>query len=131
MLANVARPCSTAATMVAKSSSSRTRSAASRATSVPERAHGDADVGLLQGRAVVDAVAGHGDDVAAGLQRPGDAQLVLRGDPGDDDAVAVEQRAEDARRRRAGPRRSRTGPSGSRQPDLGGDGAARWRGGRR
>ena len=37
MFANVARPCSTAATIVAKSSSSSTRSAASRATSVPER----------------------------------------------------------------------------------------------
>ena len=37
MLANVARPCSTAATIVAKSSSSSTRSAASRATSVPDR----------------------------------------------------------------------------------------------
>ena len=36
MLAKVDRPCSTAATMVLKSSSSRTRSAASRATSVPD-----------------------------------------------------------------------------------------------
>ena len=35
MLENVARPCSTAATMTAKSSSNRTRSEASRATSVP------------------------------------------------------------------------------------------------
>ena len=35
MFAYVARPCSTAAMMVAKSSSSSTRSAASRATSVP------------------------------------------------------------------------------------------------
>ena len=57
-------------------------------------AHRDADVGRVQGRAVVDAVAGHGDDVAPGLQRVGDAQLVLGLDPGDDDAVAVEQGTE-------------------------------------
>lgn len=37
MFANVARPWSIAATIVAKSSSSSTRSAASRATSVPDR----------------------------------------------------------------------------------------------
>ena len=36
----------------------------------------------LQRRAVVDAVAGHGHDVAAGLQGPGDAQLVLGRRPG-------------------------------------------------
>ena len=52
----------------------------------------------LQGRPVVDAVAGHRHDVAAGLQRPGDPQLVLRRDPADHDAVAVQQRAEDVRR---------------------------------
>ena len=94
MLANVARPCSIAATMVAKWSSSRTRSAASRATSVPERAHGDADVGLAQRRGVVHAVAGHRDDVASAAQGAGDAQLVLRRHPGDDDAVVVERLAE-------------------------------------
>ena len=96
MLTKVARPCSMPATMVAKWSSSSTRSAASRATSVPDPAHGDADVGLVQRRAVVDAVAGHGHDVTAGPQRPGDPQLVLGRHPGDDDAVVVEQRAEDA-----------------------------------
>ena len=31
--------------------------------------HGDADVGGLERRRVVDAVAGHGDDLAVGLQR--------------------------------------------------------------
>ena len=45
-------------------------------------AHGHADVGLAQGRGVVDAVAGHGHDVAAALQRAHDADLVLGGDPG-------------------------------------------------
>jgi hypothetical protein len=89
-LENVARPCSTAATMVAKSSSRSTRSAASRATSVPERPDADADVGGVQGGAVVDAVAGHGDDVASGLQGAGDAQLVLGCDTGQDDAFSVE-----------------------------------------
>ena len=39
--------------------------------------HGDADVGLLERRRVVDAVAGHRDDGAVGLQRAHDAQLVL------------------------------------------------------
>ena len=65
MLANVARPCSTAATIVAKSSSRSTRSAASRATSVPLRPMATPMSASLQGRAVVDAVAGHRDDVAA------------------------------------------------------------------
>jgi hypothetical protein len=37
MFTNVARPCSTPATMLANASSSSTRSAASRATSVPDR----------------------------------------------------------------------------------------------
>ncbi len=44
-------------------------------------AHGDADVGLLEGGGVVDGVAGHGDDQALLLHEPGQAQLVLRGDP--------------------------------------------------
>ena len=45
-------------------------------------AHGHADVGLAQRRPVVDAVAGHRDDVTAGAQRLGDPQLVLRRRPG-------------------------------------------------
>ena len=40
--------------------------------------HRDADVGRLEGRAVVDAVAGHRHDVAARAQGPGDPELVLR-----------------------------------------------------
>ncbi len=40
--------------------------------------HRDADVGFLQRWCVVDAVAGHGDDVAVLLQRLHDAQLVVR-----------------------------------------------------
>ena len=40
--------------------------------------HGDADVGLLERRRIVDAVAGHRHDGALGLQRAHDAQLVLR-----------------------------------------------------
>ena len=51
--------------MVAKLSSVSTMVAASRATSVPERAHRDADVGAPQRGGVVDAVAGHRHDVAA------------------------------------------------------------------
>ena len=39
-------------------------------------AHRDADVRRAQGRAVVDAVAGHRDDMAVGLQRLDDVELV-------------------------------------------------------
>ena len=42
-------------------------------------AHRDADVGLLERGRVVDAVAGHRDDLAIALQRLDDAQLVLGG----------------------------------------------------
>ena len=41
-------------------------------------AHGDADVGGLERRRVVDAVASHRDHFAAGLERGHDAQFVLR-----------------------------------------------------
>ena len=49
----------------------------------------------MQRRAVVDPVAGHRHDVTPGAQRLGDAQLVLRRHPGDDDPVPVEHGAED------------------------------------
>jgi hypothetical protein len=77
MLSWTVRPSCTAATIEAKLSSSSTIPAASLAASVPLR-HGDADIGLLQGRRVVDAVARHSDDLALGLQGADDAQLVLR-----------------------------------------------------
>ena len=44
--------------------------------------HRDADVGLLQRRAVVHAVAGHRDDVAARLQRPRRSGACAPGRPG-------------------------------------------------
>ncbi|MPM78668.1 hypothetical protein SDC9_125679 [bioreactor metagenome] len=44
-------------------------------------AHGAADVGHLQGGRVVDAVAGHGDDLARLLPGLDDAHLVLGGHP--------------------------------------------------
>ena len=47
-------------------------------------AHGDADVGGLDRRSVVDAVAGHRDDVALLLQRLGEEHLVLGSDAADD-----------------------------------------------
>ena len=90
-MANVARPCSTAATIVAKLSSSSTRSAASARHVAAARPHGDADVGLAQRGAVVDAVAGHRDHVPARPERPGDSELVLRGHPGDHHAVAIHE----------------------------------------
>ena len=51
------------------------------------RAHRHPDVGLAQRRGVVDAVAGHGDDVPRALEHAGDPQLVGRGGPRDDHAT--------------------------------------------
>jgi hypothetical protein len=45
-------------------------------------AHGDADVGRLERGGVVHAVAGHGHDVAVGLEGVDDAELVLGRDRG-------------------------------------------------
>ena len=56
-------------------------------------AHRDADVGRLQRRGVVHAVAGHGHDVAVGLEGVDDAQLVLGRHPGVDGDVARPRRA--------------------------------------
>ena len=47
-------------------------------------AHGDADVRRLQRGRVVDAVAGHGDDLAIGLQRIDDPQFLLGHDARED-----------------------------------------------
>ena len=47
-------------------------------------AHGHADIRLLQGRRVVDPVAGHGHQFAPRLPGPYDTDLVLRGHPGVD-----------------------------------------------
>src|SRR5262249_62122109 len=46
-------------------------------------AHGDADVGPLEGRGVIDAITGHRDDLALLLQGVHQADLVLGGDPRD------------------------------------------------
>ena len=51
------------------------------------RAHGDADVGGLDRRRVVDAVAGHGDDVALLLERVDEQHLVLGRHAADDPDV--------------------------------------------
>ena len=72
---------------------------ASRATSVPPRAHRHADVGALQRRRVVDAVAGHRDELALRLQRLDDADLLRRVDARVDAHVAAPARR--APRRRA------------------------------
>ena len=63
-------------------------------------AHGDADVGVLEGERVVDAVAGHRDDVAVGLQGVDEGALLLGGDAAED------------RVRARGPRRSASWSSG-------------------
>ena len=57
-------------------------------------AHRDPDVGLLQRRAVVDAVTGHRHHVPSGPERAGDAQLALRRHPAHDHAVAIEEGSE-------------------------------------
>ena len=51
-------------------------------------AHGDADMGGLQRRGVVDPVAGHGDDFAVGLERLDQRELLLRPDAGEDPHAA-------------------------------------------
>ena len=86
------RPRRTAPTMDEKSSSTSTRPEASRATSVPRPSHGDADVGRLQRGSIVDAVAGHGHDLARGAQRLHDAQLLF-GHDARKDACAPDPRA--------------------------------------
>ena len=47
-------------------------------------AHGDAHIGLFERGGVVHAVAGHAHDLAPGLQRPHQAQLLRRHHPGED-----------------------------------------------
>ena len=78
MLAYTPRPSRTADTMVAKLSSVRTMRGGFLGHLRPGHAHRDADVGLAQGGRVVDAVAGHGDHLAACLQHPDDPDLVAR-----------------------------------------------------
>ena len=54
-------------------------------------AHGDADVGGLQRRRVVHAVAGHGDDLALFLQRLDDEHFLLGGDAREDDLRRIQR----------------------------------------
>ena len=65
--------------------------AASRATSVPGDAHRDPDVGPAERRRVVDAVAGHRDDVTLGPERVRDPQLRLGRGAGEDQLPALAQ----------------------------------------
>ena len=94
MLAKVARPCSIAAHDGGEIVVEQHEVGGLARDVGAGAAHRDADVGLVQRRSVVDPVAGHRHHVAASPQRRRDPQLVLRRDPGDDHAVAVEQRAE-------------------------------------
>jgi hypothetical protein len=71
------------------------------ATSVPADAHGDADVGGLQRRRVVHAVAGDGDDLALLLQRLDDQHLLLGGDAGEEDLRRIERQLQLRRRHQA------------------------------
>ena len=87
-LSYTARPRPTAFTIVPKLSSVRIITAACLRDLRAGDAHRDADVGLLEGRRVVHAVAGHGDDMALLAQDVHEVDLVLGGDAGEDaDAV--------------------------------------------
>ena len=57
-------------------------------------AHGDADVGLPQGRRVVDAVASHGDELALLFQRADDAHFLFGEDAREHDFRGVERELE-------------------------------------
>jgi cation transport ATPase-like protein len=52
------------------------------------RAHADADVGLLESRRVVDAVAGHGHDFVLLFEERDQAEIVARLDTGEEGCVA-------------------------------------------
>ena len=64
MLSKIARPSSMAATMELKLSSVKNHARGFFGDVVAAQSHGDADVGFLERRRVVDAVAGDGDDLA-------------------------------------------------------------------
>ena len=76
-------------------------------------AHRHADVGGLQRRRVVHAVAGHRDHVALLLEQPDEANLVLGRHPGND---ADARRARDRAARRSSPRTRCRSPPGPRCP---------------
>ena len=65
-------------------------------------AHGDADVGVLEGRRVVDPVAGHRQHLAVGAQELRQAQLLLGVDAREDDVALGEPAAQLLRRRGRG-----------------------------
>ena len=106
-----AAPLATAATIVAKLSSARIMSAASFATSVPVMPIATPMSAAFSAGRVVHAVAGHGDDVAVGLERVDDAQLVLGRDAREDRRLA--HRSPRAPRRRG---RSSSAPVSDRAP---------------
>jgi len=90
MLSKAARPSSTASTMCAKLSSSGGLSG----DVGPGPAHRDTDVGPTRGRGVVHAVAGHRHDLARGLERAGDPQLLLGSEASQDRSVGAQEYAE-------------------------------------
>ncbi len=59
----------------------------------PTPAHRHADVGGLERGRVVDPVAGHRNDRAAGLQGLDDPQLLFRHDPGEDPVTCATRSA--------------------------------------
>ena len=79
------------------------------------RAHGDADVGELEGQHVVDAVAGHRHRVAAGLQGRDHRLFLLGGHPAEDRAL-LQQAAERAGVLGQVPRIGRPGRRGAFRP---------------
>jgi hypothetical protein len=84
----------------------------------------------FEGGGVVDAVAGHGDHVAAALQGAHQTQLLLRLDAGED--IHGHGRPRPAPRRRAlGQLAAGQRPAGGTEADLPGNGERRARRGRR
>ena len=95
-------------------------------------AHGDADVGGLQGRCVVHAVTGDGNDLALRLQGLHDQHLLLGGHAGEQNLLRIEGELQLRRRDRP---QLVTGdddrPFGCDQADLAGDRQRPFAGGRR
>ena len=115
MLLNVARPSSTAATMVSKPVVEQHQVGRLTCDVGPRSAHGHPDVRRAQRRTVVDPVPRHRHHVAARLQGHGDPQLVLGRDPCDDHRPGpAAHRARPCRSGRSRP--SSTGPSWPMMP---------------
>lgn len=83
MFSKILRPSSIAVSIVPKSSVVNTTSAAFPGDVGTGSSHGDADIGLAQGRGVVNTVAGDRDDTAVGLEGPDESKFMFGRHPGE------------------------------------------------